>query len=147
MDTTTSDPDLRSRLERAADPDRPPSPWLYLAYGLLLGLAMVTWLFGPVVWTLAVAALIAVILGVEHRLHHRHGVPRADQLPGRVRRPLISWMILLVVVVSVPTSLAPSTGSDAPALVAAVLGGLVAGVGGPIADARMRRAAARELAR
>lgn len=145
MTSTTFDPELRARLERAADRDRPPAPWLYLAHGLLLGLALATWPLGPVIFAGAVAAVIAVILVVEHRLHHRHGVPRGDHLPAEVRRPFVVWMILLVVVVSVPVSLAPTTGSEAPALVAAVLGAVVAGVGGPLADRSMRRAAARAL--
>ena len=140
----------RDVLERYADPDRPPAPWMYPLAGIAAGtaIALVGILSG--LWGLGVVLLVgAAGLGFDGWLAGRYGLPRLHQLPPEVRQGQVVLIVGIPVAVLAPVLLAGAlawVSTEVGALVAGVAVAVLVGVGGPITD-RRARANARELLR
>ena len=137
-------------LERYADPDRPPAPWMFPLAGVAAGAAVaLVWIL-PGLWGLGVILLVgAAGLGFDGWLARRHGVPRLYQLPAEVRQGQVVLAVGIPVAVLSPLVLAGAlewVSTEVGAVVAGVAVAVVVGVGGPITD-RRARANARELLR
>lgn len=153
-----TDPDQRQgraevsadTLERYADPDRPPAPWMFPLAGIAAGTAIALVGILPGLWGLGVVLLVgAAGLGFDGWLARRHGLPRLYQLPPEVRQGQVVLIVGIPVVVFAPLLLAGAlewVSTEVGAVVAGVAVAVVVGVGGPITD-RRARANARELLR
>ena len=137
-------------IERYADPDRPPAPWMFPVTGVAAGAAVaLVWIL-PGLWGLGVVLLVgAAGLGVDGWLARHYGLPRLYQLPPEVRRGQVVLAVGVPVAVLVPLLLAGAlawVSTEVGAVVAGVAVAVLVGVGGPITD-RRARANARELLR
>lgn len=155
--TASSAPDdtarreLTALLQRAADRDRPPKLAGFLVTGIAAGAAVASAGVLGLGWgAVLVLLVIAGVLAAEHRRHHHLDVPRVQQLPADVARPVRTWQVVTIVAVVAPaTTLAASAPPDSavPAIGAGIGLGLAIAVGGPIADHRLRRAAGQATGR